>query len=91
MHRVGRTGSAAANASTLDDVTRQPAGPLEPGQTPASGDYAVPGLDYVSARLSDVTVKNNAFGLFVSGANDIELVDSTFTDNLSAAWCSIAT
>ena len=79
---VGATGAAAANASTLDDVTRQPAGPLAPGQTPVGGGYDVPGLDYASARLQRVAVKNDAFGLFVSGADDIELVDSKFTDNL---------
>ena len=77
---VGDAGSAAG-ASPLDDVTRQPAGPLAPGQTPVGGGYNVPALDYALARLHSVTVDHNTFGLFVSGADDIELVDSKFIDN----------
>ena len=41
----------------------------------------MPALDYASARLHSVTVDHDAFGLFVSGADDIELADSAFIDN----------
>jgi hypothetical protein len=72
---------AAREASLLGEVTWQPAGPLQAGQSNPALDYAVPALDYVSARLNDVTVEGNAFGLFVSGANGVQVNGSTFSGN----------
>jgi hypothetical protein len=72
---------AARQASLLGEVTWQPAGPLQAGQSNPALDYAVPALDYVSARLNDVAVDGNAFGLFVSGANGVQVNGSTFSGN----------
>jgi hypothetical protein len=68
-------------SSLLDDVTWQPAGPLEGAQTNPSLDYTVPEVDFVSGLIADVTVSHDAFGLFVSGANGVQVTDSTFSDN----------
>jgi hypothetical protein len=68
-------------SSLLDDVTWQPAGPLETGTGNPSLDYAVPATDFVSGRIADVAVSNDAFGLFVSGANGVQVTDSSFTGN----------
>ncbi|MGD9700936.1 MAG: right-handed parallel beta-helix repeat-containing protein [Acidimicrobiia bacterium] len=65
----------------LDGVTLQPAGPLEDGQNNTTFGYTVPELDYVSSRISNLTVEHDAYGLFVSGANGIQVTDSTFSDN----------
>jgi parallel beta-helix repeat protein len=67
--------------SLLAGVTVQPAGPLELGQTNPSLEYTIPSLSYVSTELRHLTVENNAFGLFVSGANGVQVSDSTFTGN----------
>lgn len=67
--------------SMLDDVIWQPAGPLDAGQTNVPLDLTVPALDYVSSRLSNVTVDHSAYGLFVSGANGVQVTDSAFDDN----------
>ncbi|MPY95143.1 MAG: right-handed parallel beta-helix repeat-containing protein, partial [Acidimicrobiia bacterium] len=67
--------------SLLDDVTWQPAGPLQSAQADTDLEYTVPAVNYVSSRISNVTVDHNAFGLFVSGANGVQVSDSTFADN----------
>lgn len=67
-------------ASLLGDVTWQPAGPLKPG-TEAPLGYSVPESDFVSGRVSNLRVEQDAFGLFVSGANGVVVSDSTFTAN----------
>jgi parallel beta-helix repeat protein len=71
-----------AASSLMDDVTWQPAGPLESDDPGFGFDYAVPELDYVSVRMSHVDVDANAFGLFVSGANGVQVDDSNFSHNL---------
>ncbi|MCW2715531.1 MAG: putative rane protein [Frankiales bacterium] len=62
--------------SVLEGVTTQPAGPLQQGQRNPNLNYAVPVLDYVSSNIRDTTIDGNAFGLFVSGANGVQVVDS---------------
>ena len=59
------------------------------GQVLPAGDLPVPTVDvdspeysYVSAAISDTTVAGNAFGLFVSGANGLDVRASSFDDNL---------
>jgi parallel beta-helix repeat protein len=77
----GADGASGGAPSVLDGVTWQPAGeiPAEPG---LGFDFDAPELDYVSVAMQDVTVESNAFGLFVSGANGVQVSDSTFTHNL---------
>jgi hypothetical protein len=70
------------SAGVLDGVTIQPAGPLTAGQDGHRLGYDVPASNYVSVSLDHVTVQGNAFGLFVSGANGLEIVDAVFTGNL---------
>ena len=54
-----------------------------------SGPLPVPTVDidsprysFVSAAITDTTVTGNAFGLFVSGANGLDIRQSTFADSL---------
>ncbi|NJC86634.1 right-handed parallel beta-helix repeat-containing protein [Planosporangium mesophilum] len=54
-------------------VLAQPSGPLV---TPDSR-FTVPGLSYVSGKISQSVVTDNAFGLFVSSANGIHISDIT--------------
>jgi hypothetical protein len=66
--------------SLLDDVAKQPAGPLQEGQAPTLK-YTVPELDYVSTRIADTTIDGDAFGLFVSGANGVQIDRSTIKNS----------
>jgi hypothetical protein len=45
-------------------------------------DVANPQYSFVSASITDTTVRGNAFGLFVSGANGLDVRRSTFSDSL---------
>ena len=45
-------------------------------------DVSSPEYSYVSASITGTTVTGNAFGLFVSGANGLDVRSSSFTDNL---------
>lgn len=67
--------------SALDGVTTQPAGPLKPGQTNPGTRYTVPSQSYVSSRLTNTSVDGNAYGLFVSGANGIQITSSMFRNS----------
>jgi hypothetical protein len=78
----GADGLSSGPPSLMDGVTWQPAGALDAERPGLAFDYAVPELDYVSARLSNVSVERNAVGLFVSGANGVQVSDSSFTSNL---------
>ena len=66
--------------SLLDDVSKQPAGPLEKGTAPTLK-YTVPALDYVSTRIADTTIDGDAFGLFVSGADGVQIDRSTIRNS----------
>jgi parallel beta-helix repeat protein len=66
--------------SLLDDVSEQPAGPLQEGQAPTLK-YTVPSVDYVSTRIADTTIDGDAFGLFVSGANGVQIDRSTIRNS----------
>lgn len=72
----------SAGSHLLQDVSVEPAGNLPAQSGGATLAYSVPGLNYISSNLSNVTVANNAFGLFASGANGLQISDSSFTDNL---------
>lgn len=59
------------------------------GQVLPSGKLPVPTVDlespeysFVSAAISDTTVHDNAFGIFVSGANGLDIRSSSFSRNL---------
>ncbi|WP_166133278.1 right-handed parallel beta-helix repeat-containing protein [Nocardioides ochotonae] len=59
------------------------------GDVLPTGDLPVPTVDmddprysYVSAAVADTTVTDSAFGLFVSGANGLDIRDSVFDDNI---------
>ncbi|WP_298515438.1 right-handed parallel beta-helix repeat-containing protein [uncultured Nocardioides sp.] len=79
--KVGAVGNAAP------DVEGNKNSPL--GQVLPAGDLPVPSVDvdapeysYVSAAISDTTVSGNAFGIFVSGANGLDVRNSTFDGSL---------
>ncbi|WP_127481104.1 right-handed parallel beta-helix repeat-containing protein [Nocardioides pantholopis] len=59
------------------------------GDVLPAGDLPVPTVDvdnpqysYVSAAIADTAVTDSAFGLFVSGANGLDVRDSVFDDNV---------
>jgi hypothetical protein len=60
------------------DVLAQPSGPLV---TPDSR-FAVPGLSYVSGKVTQSKITGNAFGLFVSSANGITISDTIVEGSL---------
>lgn len=65
--------------STVGDSRVLPAGKLPTGSmTTAEGSGDSP-LSYVSARIDNTTMTGNAFGLFVSGADGVDIDSSTFT------------
>lgn len=45
-------------------------------------DLESPEYSFVSAAISDTVVRDNAFGIFVSGANGLDIRDSSFSRNL---------
>jgi parallel beta-helix repeat protein len=66
--------------SLLDDVTEQPAGALKDAQPPTLK-YTVPAVDFVSTLIADTTIDGDAFGLFVSGANGVQIDRSTIKNS----------
>jgi Periplasmic copper-binding protein (NosD) len=81
---IVRTDKAATQSgpSVLDDVQRSPAGRLD-AKAPGSGlDFTVPAQDYVSSSIQDTTITGNAYGLFVSGANGVQVTNTTVRDSL---------
>lgn len=75
--QAGAAGAAGKSPSLLADASAQPAGPLRPGQPNPNMGFTVPAQDYVSGRISGSTIDGNAFGLFVSGANGLQISEST--------------
>jgi parallel beta-helix repeat protein len=65
----------------VGDTTVIPAGPLPTGATTSADDSDDSGLSYVSGRIDNTTVTGNAFGLFVSGADGVDIDQSTFADS----------
>ncbi len=82
IERVGKAGPVnAGTASVLDAITRQPAGRLLPGQSDPSLKFTLPAQDYVSSRISSTTIRGDAFGLFVSGANGLQVSNSSVSNS----------
>nr|WP_240896698.1 right-handed parallel beta-helix repeat-containing protein [Kineococcus vitellinus] len=80
----GDSSAQDAAPNVLDGASVQPAGPLEPGQSVPNLDYHVPAFDYVSSRVTQTTFERNAYGLFVTGADGVQVSDSTVRDSLIA-------
>ena len=79
---------ADAGAAAMGSVRGSTILPTVGGDTPAgpldnAPDDATPGgYSYVSALLEHVTLSNNAFGLFVNGADGIRISDTIAENNL---------
>jgi hypothetical protein len=71
--KVGLDGGGRSNLSQV-----LPAGPLPVPLV----DVENPQYSFVSASITDTTVSDSAFGLFVSGANGLDVRQSSFSDNL---------
>lgn len=54
-------------------VVAQPTGPLN---TPQGNNFSVPGQSYVSVEISQSVLSGNAFGLFISNAQGINITDT---------------
>jgi parallel beta-helix repeat protein len=81
-----RPGARSANGPTVTDqlggTTITAAGALPKGaKSGPQLKYTVPALSFVTSKLSHVSVRNNAYGLFVSGATGLDIADSEFSDN----------
>lgn len=66
------------DAPGAGDVYASPAGPLD---TPDSR-YSVPSQSYVSAKVTNTHIDRDAFGLFVSSANGVQIANTTVTHSL---------
>jgi hypothetical protein len=73
--------AGGGEATLLDGVTWQPAGADQPGPAPIDDGYTVAAQSYVSGELVGVSSHHNAYGLFVSGANGLQVTGSEFADN----------
>jgi hypothetical protein len=80
IESIGSDESLGGIPSLLNGISLSPAGPLQEGQAPTLR-YAVPAVDYVSSRIAHVTIDKNAFGLFVSGANGVQITESTIRNS----------
>ncbi|SFF45137.1 Right handed beta helix region [Actinacidiphila alni] len=69
---------ADATSPSSGGVIAEPAGPLT---TPDSR-FSVPTLSYVSAEISDSTISGNLYGLFVSGANGVNVSKTQVHDSI---------
>jgi hypothetical protein len=65
--------AASPIAPESGGVVAQPSGPLV---TPDSR-FDVPGLSYISVKVTHSQIRGNAFGMFVSSANGITIADTT--------------
>lgn len=64
-------------APSADGVYAQPSGPLVTPDT----QFAVPDQSYVSGKITQSTITDNAFGLFISSANGINISDVTIQNS----------
>jgi hypothetical protein len=64
---------------TGGDTQVLPTGPLPGDSATGSTTGDLSGLSYVSGRIDNTTVRGNAFGLFVSGADGVIVDSSSFT------------
>lgn len=88
---VSLTGTDRPDTGAVGGPDDAGSGKLGPGEvrilaggrlsTPDSR-FTVPGLSYVSGRISDSTLTGNAYGLFVSSADGITIADTTVRDSL---------
>ena len=81
-------GDGAVDGTAADATVEAPSGGGVEGLLPA-GELPVPVVDpddptysYVSARIEDCLFVRNAFGLFVSSANGVDISGSAVTDSL---------
>lgn len=79
-----KVGTVGNEAPEVEGNKNSPLGEILP-----AGDLPVPTVDvdapvysYVSAAISDTKVTGNAFGLFVSGANGLDVRGSSFDNSL---------
>lgn len=71
---------SAADGGT---VSGAPEGVLPAGELPIPEiDLTDPTYSYVAARVTDVHITGNTFGLFLSSANGVDISDSTVEDSL---------
>lgn len=75
------SGSLAKIGQSLARLAKQP-GSNVAGPTPVLDIGANGGYSFVTAEIDHTSVDGNAFGLFMSGANGIDLRSSSFTHNL---------
>ncbi|HEU4423031.1 MAG TPA: right-handed parallel beta-helix repeat-containing protein [Pilimelia sp.] len=76
--RLAEGPAKSADPPSNGGVNAMPSGPL---QTPDTR-FGVPGLSYVSGKISHAIITGNAFGLFVSSANGITITDTVVERSL---------
>lgn len=91
VQSIAKAKRAGTSGNITDSVGGDPilpAGSLPAGQSDPSLRYTVPALDYVSSKIEHCHVDSDAFGLFISGANGIQ-IDSTVVQNSLIAGISL--
>lgn len=76
--------TTTTDANTSPDITIvpvSPAGPLPTGAANPDLSTGIPEMDYVSSEISHTTIDGDAFGLFVTGANGLQISDSTVSNS----------
>jgi hypothetical protein len=85
IESVGKAKRTGGEVPTVTDdlgsTPISPAGVLPPGAVNPDLRFTVPTLSYVSGKISHSTFTGNAVGLFVSGANGVQVSDSTVRDS----------
>ncbi|BEP13648.1 hypothetical protein acdb102_19590 [Acidothermaceae bacterium B102] len=71
------TGSLGANPIT-------PVGTLPKGATDPRLKFTVPNMDYVSIQIANSTITGDAFGMFISGADGVQVTDTVVQNSLIA-------
>jgi parallel beta-helix repeat protein len=75
--------SAADVGAAKDKATISPAGALPNGESNPLATYEMPSLAYVSSAISHTTIDGNAYGLFISDADSIQISDTSVRHSLS--------
>jgi hypothetical protein len=75
------TGSGSNAPPDLGLLPISPAGPLPTGAANPDLSVSVPMMDYVSSEISHTTIDSDAFGLFVTGADGLQISDSTVSNS----------
>jgi hypothetical protein len=76
--------TTSPDANTSPDITVipvSPAGALPTGAANPDLSTGIPMMDYVSSEITHTTIDGDAFGLFITGANGLQISDSSVSNS----------